>query len=294
MDKSSIAYRRALRSGRPVAEHDVVLGEFGPGTDWRAALQGVDTIVHLAARTHVMHESARDPLLEYRRTNVEATRCLAEAAAEQGVKRFVFLSSIKVNGERTPGEPFRESDPPRPEDHYGNTKLEAETLLRHIATVSPMAVTILRPPLVYGPGVKGNLLALMRALRKGVPLPLACVNNRRSLVFVDNLVSSILTCLDDERAANRLFLVCDGEDLSTPGLIRTLAQHMGRPARLVPVPSFALRSVGTLAGQKAKVSRLTDSLRVDASLIRDALDWVPPYSPDEGLGETVRWFLENQ
>jgi nucleoside-diphosphate-sugar epimerase len=267
-----------------------VVGEIGPDTDWRTALEDITAVVHLAARTHVMRESAADPLAAYRDINVEGTQRLAEAAAAAGVRRFVFLSSIKVNGERTGLLPFGEADEPRPEDAYGITKLEAEQVLERIAAESEMRVTILRPPLVYGPGVKGNFLALMGAVRKGVPLPLGLVDNRRSLVHVGNLASAIVACLDNERAAGQTFLVSDGEDLSTPELIRRLATGLATRPRLYPCPVWLLRVAGTLLGKRAQVARLTDSLQVDSARIRQMLGWTPPFTVEQGLAETAWWF----
>lgn len=291
LEQRGVAYRRALRAGAGARPDDIEVGDIGPGTQWRAALEGVSSIVHLAARTHVMRESAADPLTVYREINVEGTRRLAEAAAAAGVRRFVFLSSIKVNGERTGLLPFGEADEPRPEDAYGITKLEAEQVLKRIAAESDMGVTILRPPLVYGPGVKGNFLALMGAVRKGVPLPLGSVDNRRSLVYVGNLVSAIAACVNSDRAAGQTFLVSDGNDLSTPELIRRLATGLGTRARLYRFPTSLLRVAGTLLGRRAQVARLTDSLQVDSVRIRQMLGWTPPFTVEEGLADTARWFV---
>ncbi|HUF20675.1 MAG TPA: SDR family oxidoreductase [Burkholderiales bacterium] len=292
LEQGGVAYRRALRSGASAHAEDAVVGKIGPDTDWRAALENVTVVVHLAARTHVMRESAADPLAAYREVNVEGTRRLAEAAAAAGVRRFVFLSSIKVNGERTDLLPFGETDAPHPEDAYGITKLEAERVLGRIAVESDMGmgVTILRPPLVYGPGVKSNFLALMRAVRKGVPLPLGSVDNRRSLVYVGNLVSAIVACLNNHRAAGQTFLVSDGEDLSTPALIRRLGSGLGTRPRVYPFPVSLLRFAGALTGKRAQVARLTDSLQVDSARIRQTLGWTPPVTVEQGLLETARWF----
>ena len=290
LEQRGVAYRRALRAGSGALPNDIVVGDIGPDTDWRAALEGVSSVVHLAARTHVMRESAANPLAAYREINVEGTRRLAEAAAAVGVRRFVFLSSIKVNGERTDLLPFGETDAPHPEDAYGITKLEAEQVLTQIAVESDMGVTILRPPLVYGPGVKGNFLALMRAVRKGLPLPLGSVDNRRSLVYVGNLVSAIVACLHNDRAAGQTFLLSDGEDLSTPELIRRLASGLGTRPRIYPFPVSLLRVAGTLLGKRAQVARLTDSLQVDSARIRQTLGWTPPVTVEQGLAETARWF----
>jgi nucleoside-diphosphate-sugar epimerase len=275
------------------SDHFVRVSDIGSNTDWRAALQGISSVIHLAGRAHVMRESASNPLAAYRETNVAGTRRLAEAAAEEGVKRFIFLSSIKVNGERTDLQPFRESDEPRPEDAYGISKLEAERELNRIAAGSEMGITIIRPPLVYGPGVKGNFLSLMRAVHRGIPLPLASITNARSLISVENLVSAIMACLGDPRAAGRTFLVADGQDLSTSELIRRLADAFGSRLRLYPCPPVLLRFGGALTGNRAPIKRLTDSLQVDSSKIRQVLDWEPALSVEQGLSETARWFTSS-
>lgn len=290
------AVRRALH--RPVANPqpgDVVVGDIGPDTDWSTALAGVDCVVHLAARTHVLDERSVDPTVAYRRVNVEATRHLAQQAAAASVRRFVFLSSVKVNGESTTGcGPFNDDDPPRPENPYGISKREAEDQLRAIARATSMEVVILRSPLVYGPGVKGNLLSLLRLIDRGMPLPLASVDNRRSLLYVGNLVDAIITCMDAPAAANKTWLVSDGEDVSTPDLIRRLAVAMGKPARLWPCPVGLLRSGAALLGRSALAARLTGSLVIDSSRIRQELGWCPRYTLDQGLIETARWYHQFQ
>lgn len=289
------ALRRALR--QPAAETrpgDVVVGDIGPDTDWSAALEGVDCVVHLAARTHVMEERAADPLAAYRRINVDATRNLARQAAVAGVRRFVFMSSIKVNGESTTTRPFSEYDAPRPRDAYGTTKRDAETALWQLGDETGMEIVILRPPLVYGPGVKGNFLRLLRTIARGVPLPLASVNNRRSLVYVGNLADAIITCMDVPAASGKIWLVSDGEDVSTPALIGKLAAAMNRPLRLLPCPTVLLQLGAALIGKHAAVSRLTGSLVVDASRLRRELNWSPRYSLDQGLNATVQWYHQVQ
>ncbi len=284
---------RALRQAAVDAlPGDVVVGDIGPDTDWRAALQGIDCVVHLAARTHVLQEDAADPLAAYRRVNVEATRHLAQQAAAAGVRRFVFLSSIKVNGESTNEYPFTANDAPQPLDAYGITKHEAEDVLRRIGADTGMEIVILRPPLVYGPGVKGNFLRLLRAIARGMPLPLASIHNRRSLVYIGNLVDAIITCMDAPAAAGKTFLVSDGEDVSTPDLIRKLATAMGRTPRLLPCPVALLKFGAAVLGKRAEVLRLTGSLTVDSSRIRAELGWQPPFSVAQGLVETGRWYLE--
>ncbi|MDY0046330.1 MAG: SDR family oxidoreductase [Thauera propionica] len=259
-------------------------------TDWRPLLNGCDTIIHTAARVHVMQDAASDPLAAYREVNVLATLQLARQAVEIGVKRFVYLSSAKVNGESTlPGRPFRADDAPAPQDAYGISKAEAETALRQLATITGLEVVIIRPPLVYGPGVKANFLRLMQCLRRGLPLPLGAVTrNRRSLVALDNLVDLIVTSTTHRAAANQVLLASDGEDLSTAALIRRLAKAMGVSAHLFPVPVWALAAGARLFGKAAVVARLCDSLQVDSSGTCALLDWHPPITVDEGLRRTAR------
>jgi nucleoside-diphosphate-sugar epimerase len=281
--------RKAVRA--PLAGFsDLAVGEIGPATDWRAALEGAGAVVHLAARTHVLRETAPDSLAEYRRINVAGTDRLARAAAAAGVRRLVFLSSVKVNGERTDARPFTEDDAPRPEDAYGVSKWEAEQVLARAAAETGLKVVVLRPPLVYGPGVKGNFLRLVHLVARGVPLPLGAVANRRSLVYAGNLVDAIVKALDAPQAAGRTYLVSDGEDLSTPELVRSLAQSLGVKARLMPVPPAALGLAATLAGKRAEFARLTGSLQVDSSRIRRELAWRPPFTLAQGLELTARWY----
>ena len=258
--------------------------------DLRPALGGVDCIVHLAARTHVLNDMAADPLREYRRINTEGTARLATAAARAGVRRFVFLSSIKVNGEETAYRPYTEADEPQPEDAYGRTKWEAERALRAVHDHTGMEVVILRPPLVYGPGVKANFLKLMRLVARGMPLPLAALDNRRSMIHVGNLADAIRACVETPQAANRTYLASDGEDLSTPQLVRALAQALEVKARLVPVPRSVLDLAGRLLGRGDLVARLTRSLQVDSARLRTELRWQPPYTVAQGLAETAAWF----
>jgi len=260
----------------------------GPGTDWTRALQGVDAVVHLAARAHVMQDSAADPLAAYRGINVLATHALARAAAQAGVRRFVYVSSIKVNGEST-GAPFSELDVPQPQDAYGRSKWEAEQSLREIATTTRLPVVILRPPLIYGPGVKGNFLSLLRAIDRGLPLPLAAIRNRRSLLYVGNLADALVLCLEHEAAAGQTYLVAD-DTVSTPDLVRQIAQALDRPARLVFVPPLLLRMAGAALGKSAAVARLLGSLEIDSSRIRRELGWLPRTGIAQGLGETARWY----
>jgi nucleoside-diphosphate-sugar epimerase len=260
-------------------------------TDCLPALAEVDTVVHLAARVHVMQETTADPLAEFRRVNVQGTLNLAQQAATAGVRRFVFVSSVKVNGESTPlGSPFKAEDGSAPLDAYGVSKMEAEHGLREIAADTGMEVVIIRPPLVYGPGVKANFRAMMRWLSWGVPLPLGAINNKRSLVALDNLVDLIVTCISHPAAANQTFLVSDGEDLSTTQLLRRMGQAMGKPARLIPVPPALLKAGAALVGKPELAQRLCGSLQVDISKTRELLGWNPPISVDEGLRRAAEGF----
>ena len=287
--------RRALRTSptTPGAD-DFIRGDIGPETDWQPALRDIDCVVHLAARTHVLRDNAANPLAAYRSVNVDGTRRLAEQAANAGVRRFVFLSSIKVNGETTPSRPFTADDPPAPQDAYGISKLEAENVLREIANRAGMEWVVLRPPLVYGPGVKGNFLQLLKAVARGMPLPLASIDNRRSLIYVGNLVDAILACATHSDAAGKTFLVSDGEDVSSPELARRLATAMGRNPVLLPFPPALLRFGASLIGRHDAAIRLTGSLTIDDSALRRDLGWTPRFTLDQGLKETVQWYHRRQ
>ncbi len=258
--------------------------ELTANTDWRPILAGVKSLVHVAARVHVMQDTEADPLTAFRTFNVDCTLNLARQAATSGVKRFVFISSVKVNGERTQlGRAFNEADAPNPQDAYGQSKHEAEQGLRQVSSDTGMEVVIIRPPLVYGPGVKANFAALMRAVQRGWPMPLGAVHNQRSLVALDNLVDFIVTCITHPQAANQTFLVSDGQDLSTTELVRGMAQASGVPARLLQVPVWALQAGASLLGKRDVVQRLCGNLQVDISKARSLLGWVPPVSLEEGL-----------
>ena len=277
------ALRRVNHQGSSTV--DVIqVGDLAPDTDWKTALHGVDVVVHTAARVHVMHDTDTDPLAEYRRVNVEGTLNLARQATAAGVKRFIFISSVKVNGEGTIlGKPYRADDIPSPVDPYGISKLEAEQGLQQLAKETGLEVVIIRPPLVYGSGVKANFQTMMRWLNKGIPLPLGALHNKRSLVALDNLVDLIVTCIDHPAAANQIFLAGDGEDLSTTELLQRMAKALGKPARLIPVSAKLLELGATLLGKRAMAQRLCGSLQVDISKAREVLGWTPPISVDEGL-----------
>ena len=274
---------RSLSVGGPKVD-TVIISSVDEHTNWTSSLLGIGAVVHLAARVHVMHDRSSDPLVEFRRVNVQGTLNLARQSAAAGVRRFVFISSVKVNGESTQaGCAFTEADLPNPQDAYGHSKHEAEQGLRQIATDTGMEVVIIRPPLVYGPGVKANFAALMRAVQRGWPLPLGAVHNQRSLVALDNLVDFIVTCLAHSEAANQTFLISDGHDLSTPELVRDMAQAAGVSARLLLVPMWALRAGAAMLGKRHAMQRLCGNLQVDISKARTLLGWVPPISVAQGL-----------
>lgn len=277
-----------------LGNRQIVVGDIGRDTDWSQALAGVDCVIHLAARTHVLHDDSQDPLEAYRSINLHGTATLARQAATAGVRRLIFLSSIKVNGEFTGERPFTEDDAPAPQDCYGLTKREAEDALHKLTQDSALETTVLRPPLVYGPGVKGNFLRLLRLVDRGVPLPLACVRNQRSMVYVGNLADAIIRCIDAPVAAGKTYLVSDGDDWSTPELIRRIAAAMDRRPNLWPCPVPLLNLGAALLGRRAEAQRLTGSLQVDASLLRNDLGWTPRYSADQGLTATVQWYHRRQ
>ena len=350
----------AQMTALPSGVEGAMVGDIGPETDWSEVLNGIEGIVHLAARVHVMRESSADPLAAFREVNVEGTKCLAIAAANAGVKRFVYISSVKVNGEGTGkredggrrretgrkrdqrptsnierptsnekeelatdprrltqtfvratcsgknshrfakekaegrSDPYTEMDKPEPQDPYAVSKWEAEQILAEISSATGIEIVIIRPPLVYGPNVRANFLRLLRWVNKGIPLPLGMVDNRRSLVSLDNLVDFLITCIEHPAAAGETFLVSDGEDLSTPALIRRIALSMNIPARLIPVPVCLLRLGGSLLGKKSEVDRLCGSLQVDISKAKSVLGWKPPLSVDEGLAKTADWCLNDE
>jgi nucleoside-diphosphate-sugar epimerase len=281
----------ALRTPAGFAE-ELVLGDLAGRPDLSAAMTGIDAVVHLAGRAHVMHETAADEERAYRRVNLDATLHLARAAAAAGARRFVFLSSIKVNGEATATQPFRETDRPAPTDAYARSKWAAEQALMQAAAETGLEIVVIRPPLVYGPGVKANFLALMRLVDRGLPLPFGLIRNSRSLVNLDNLASLIRSALTHPAAVGETFLVSDQQDLSTAELVRLIAQGLGRPARLLSVPPPLLATAFKLIRREAAYARIAGSLRVDSSKASRLLGWRPMQPPSEALRDTARWYRE--
>ena len=271
----------------------VHVGDLASSIDWSAPLQGVDVVVHAAARAHVLKEIASEPLEEFRKINVVATMNLARQAVSAGVKRFVFISSIGVNGNRN-DRPFTEKDIPSPIEPYAVSKMEAEKGLRQLADGIGMEVVIVRPTLVYGSNAPGNFGRLLRAVDKGIPLPLGAIYNKRSFIALENLVDLIITCIDHPEAANQTFLAGDGEDLSTTELLQRMAKALGRPVRLIPVPLKLLEFGATLLRRRAFAQRLCGSLQVDISKARDLLGWAPVLTVDEGLKKTAKAYLEDK
>ncbi|MCL0061599.1 SDR family oxidoreductase [Thermodesulfovibrionales bacterium] len=271
----------------PSGVEGVQVGNIGSETDWSEALAGIEGVVHLAAKVHVMRESASDSLGAFREVNVEGSERLAREAAKARVKRLVYISSIKVNGEGR-SDAYTEMDRPAPQDPYAVSKWEAEEILRKVAADVGLEVVILRLPLVYGAGVRANFLRLLRLVRLGIPLPLASIKNRRSMIYLGNLVDAIITSLVHPKAAGNIFLVSDGRDLSIPELIRLMAGAIGRKARLLPFSPSLLKIMGKLTGRSAEIDRLIGSLRLDSSKIRRVLGWEPRFTVEEGIRETVR------
>jgi len=296
--KEGFVIRGAVRSKSeaiPTYVEQVDVGNISPELNWTLALDNVDVVIHLAARVHVMRETTNNPLEEFRRINTESTLSLAKQAEKNGVKRFIYLSSIKVNGEFTQtGASFNENDKFVPVDPYALSKYEAELRLLELAKNTKMEVVIIRPPLVYGPGVKANFLSMMNWLYKSVPLPFGAISNKRSLVALDNLVDLILTCIEHPAAVNQVFLVSDGEDLSTTDLLRRVATALGKKSRLIPINQQLLEIVLKLIGKKDLGQRLCGSLQVDISKAEKLLNWTPLISVDEGLDKTAKYFLESK
>ncbi len=282
-----VAPIRSKKANFPIDVRVELVGELSASTDWRACLQEVGVVIHCAARAHVMKDRTVDPLVEYRRVNLQGTLQLAAQAAQSGIRRFVYVSSIKVNGERTAlNDAFHADDIPAPEDAYGVSKLEAELGLTDIAYKTGMEVVIIRPPIVYGPGVKGNFASMVRWVRTGIPLPLGAVSNQRSLVALDNLLDFIELCADPERsplAANEVFLISDGEDVSTTQLLHKVARSYGVRQRLIPLSAYWIKLVCNMLGKEALADRLLGSLVLDITKTRELLGWKPVVSMDEQL-----------
>lgn len=270
---------------------DVAVGDLSAATDWSLALQNCDAVIHLAARVHVMNETASDPLDAFRSVNVEATLNLARQAISAGVSRFVFVSSVKVNGEETSERPYTAFDEPAPTDPYGISKLEAEVALKKLAQETGLEVVIVRPPLIYGPGVRANFQRLMQLIKMGLPLPLGAINNHRSMVAVENLHDLLTLCASHPAAAGQTFMVSDDHDVSVSTLLRMLATAMNKKSLLIPVPSALLAGTAALLGKSAVASRLLGSLQVDINHTKTTLQWHPPVSMDQALKRTVAAFL---
>jgi UDP-glucose 4-epimerase len=258
------------------------------------ALSSMSTLIHIAARVHIMNDDSQDALTEFRQINTEGTLDLARHAASSGVKRFIFVSSIKVNGESTTNRArYKSSDEPSPEDPYGISKAEAEAGLKLIADETGMEVVIIRPPLVYGPGVKANFASMLKLVSTGIPLPFGCINqNKRSMVYVENLISLIIECINNPKAANQTFLVSDDNDLSTKTLVKSLSIGLGKSGLMLPIPSMLFSIAGKVLGKSAVIDRLCGSLQVDINHTKDTLNWQPPYSVEQGFAATAKYFKE--
>ena len=273
----------------PANVEPVPVRAIGSNTDWSTSLEGVDTVIHLAARVHVLKDALSDPISAYREVNVFGTERLARAAADRGVKRLVFMSSVKVHGEENE-EPYKESDPPNPQDPYSASKLEAELGLKRVSAETGLEIVIIRSPLVYGPGVRANFLQLLRIVDKGIPLPFLNVDNKRSMIFLGNLLDALITCAKHSSAAGEIYLVSDGDDVSTPVLIRRLAEALDRPTRLFGVPIGLTEAMAKAFGQTAAIRRLLGSLRVDARKLSHDTGWNPPFGMGKGLRQTAAWY----
>ncbi|MFO1241666.1 MAG: NAD-dependent epimerase/dehydratase family protein [Rickettsiales bacterium] len=286
--KNGWEVRKAVRHARNPDE--ISIGTIDGQTDWNAALDGCDTVVHLAGRAHVLREGIENPTIVFHRINVEGVKNLAEQAVIAGIKRFVHLSSIGVHGDETASnQPFNEADPTKPTSLYALSKLHGEEALWD--TKGTMEKVVLRPPLVYGPGVKANFYRLMQLATCGLPIPLKSVKNARDIIFVENLVSGIETCMQHPDAANETFVIRDGIHLSTAKILKDIARNAGKKCWLVPFPVETLYRVAKKFGKGIEIRKLSGSLQVDDRKIRTLLDWVPPYSYDDGLEKTVKWFM---
>lgn len=269
------------------------VGDIDAKTDWLEALRGIDVVIHLAARVHVMKDAVADPLAEFLKVNLYGTENLAQQAAQAGVKRLVYVSSIKVNGEGTHGQHrYTEQDVPAPQDPYGVSKWRAEQALQDIAQETGLEVVVVRPPLVYGAGVKGNFSSLLAAIDKGRPLPLAGACNVRSLLYVGNLIDALICCATHPDATGKTYLLCDGEDVSTASLVKNIAAALECRDRSFYLPPVLLRVVAAMLGRSAQVDRLFGSLSVSNAKIRKELNWLPPYTLAQGLHATASWYRQ--
>ncbi|MDB9312972.1 NAD-dependent epimerase/dehydratase family protein [Spirulina sp. CS-785/01] len=268
----------------------VKIADINEVTNWDEALTNIDTVIHLAARAHLLQDNATNPEAEFHKTNTAATANLVQQSIAAGVKHFIFISSIGAMATLSP-YPLTESSPCTPDTPYGRSKLQAEQALKELCANSSMTWTILRPPLIYGPRNPGNMARLLKLVNTGLPLPLGAINNRRSLLYVGNLVDAIITCLSHPNAKNQTFLISDGEDLSTPDLIRQIGQAMGKTPLLLPIPPTLLTSLAKPLGKQETVNRLIGSLPINSQKIRTTLNWTPPVTVSQGLQDTVNWYL---
>ncbi len=288
------AASRAKESLSVIGFENIKVSDIDSHTDWTAALSQVKTVIHLAARVHVMNDDATNPLDEFLRVNLHGTVNLAQQAANVGVRRFVYVSSIKVNGEYTiEDRPFAEACTPNPQDHYAISKLKAEHALEAIGVDTGMEIVIVRPPLIYGPGVKANFLNLIKLIDKSLPLPLGSIHNSRSMVYVGNMVSALVACATHRDAANQIYLVSDGEDISTPQLVDKISTALNSRNRTFYFPIFLIYFAATLFGKRATIQRLTQSLIIDSTKIRKELGWQPPFTLTYGLKVTADWYKQN-
>jgi UDP-glucose 4-epimerase len=274
--------------------NSIIVDSIDSSTNWSNKLNGIGCVIHCAARVHVMNDTDEDPLEAFREVNVRGTLALAKAASKSSVKRFIFVSSIKVNGESTTNRArYTSSDEPSPEDHYGISKAEAEEGLKLIAAETGMEVVIIRPPLVYGPGVKANFAAMLKLASTGIPLPFGCINqNKRSMVYVENLISLIIECINNPNAANHTFLVSDDNDLSTKEFVKGLSVGLGKSGFMLPVPNVLFSIAGKVLGKSAVIDRLCGSLQVEINNTKDTLNWQPPYTIEQGFAATAKYFNE--
>ena len=287
--------REAVRSNseKQLGKKEIFnVGEIDKSTNWSASLQDIDCVIHCAARAHVMNENKLDTLATYRKVNVDGTRNLAEQCAKAGVKRLIFLSSIKVNGEKTKVSfSFRHDDNPKPEDAYGISKWEAELALQQVSKKYGIEIVIIRAPLVYGPNVKGNFLKLINIAARRIPLPISRINNIRSFVGIENLIDLISCCIKHPAAAGKIFLVSDNKDMSTPELIKKIGKAMGKSQYFIPLPVSILQFLGAIIGKSSEIERLVSNLQMDCNNTFEVLGWRPPVNPDDAILETIKWYL---